>query len=459
MKIRIYPDHPNLPIGPAMGRVGSAMPLAIVGVPSGATAVSIAITNADGTAYTVAATREGGEWLAVVPASHFAAYGAISRGMKVSVTFNDATETLQTVLFLGDVRIEQADAGDPSGTGTASVPVTEVAEVAAGSTMKDIRDKVNEIARIVSGTATALMLAFCAFGASPLEEIPGTNLVYTAAETDAAIVRLAPPGITTNDVCNIVTNTITGFTDWTFSPPTNVTEEIARYDFGYEGGNQWLLAAYNENDEAVFAFFADGGPDATSLSFGSSYTATRSYIPPRNALGLARLDDLPPLTNSLPTSFARIARDATNYTDSATSAAAQSATNYTDAAIADAAQAATNYTDAAIADADTTYARLAVPAPTNINQSVQYVNITAETPSTLAVLLPQGSGTKDWLIYVISQTNVTISLPAATWWMADVAYTNDIAPATPTALYFSQIDTGLYLFSRQELAPVTISTP
>lgn len=146
--------------------------------------------------------------------------------------------------------------------------------------------------------------------ASPLEEIPGTNLVYTAAETDAAIPA-------------IVTNTITGFTDWTFSPPTNATEEIARYLFDYEGGNQWLLAAYNENDEAVFAFFAAGGLDATSLSFGSSYTATRTYIPPRNALGLARLDDLPPLTNSLPVKMAELG-----------SAIAQSATNYTDAAIA-----------------------------------------------------------------------------------------------------------------------------
>jgi hypothetical protein len=43
--------------------------------------------------------------------------------------------------------------------------------------------------------------------------------------------------------------------------------------------------------------------------------------------------------------------------------------------------------------------------------------------------------------------------------MSDVAFTNDIAPATPTALYFSQIDTGLYIFSRQELSPVTISAP
>ena len=152
MKIRIFPDRPNLPIGPAMGHVGSAMPLAIVGVPSAATAVSVTVFNADGTASTASATKQDGEWLATVPASHFASYGAILRGLQVAVTFRDATDTLQTVVFVGDVRIDSSAASDPAGTGAASVPITEVETVPDGSSMKDIRDKVNELARIVSGT-------------------------------------------------------------------------------------------------------------------------------------------------------------------------------------------------------------------------------------------------------------------------------------------------------------------
>ena len=191
-------------------------------------------------------------------------------------------------------------------------------------------------------------------------------------------------------------------------------------------------------------------------------TATRHRIT-RNALGLASLTDLPPLTNGvavqmseLRSDIAAAAQSATNYTDSATSAAAQSATNYTDSATSAVAQSATNYTDSAIADADTTYQRFAVQAPTNVNQSVQYVNVVSETPSTLAVLLPQGTGTKDWIIYVNARTNVTISLPAATWWLADTSATNDIAPQTPTALYFSQAADGIYTLGRQEFTEVQL---
>ena len=150
MKIRIYPDHPALPIGPAEIRAGSAMPICLVGVPGGASAVTVVAFNADGVAATLSATKRGDEWMCTFPASHFAAYGAISRGLQVAVTFKDATDTLQTVLFVGDVKVVQATASDPQGTGLPSVPITEVDDVPDGSTMKDIRDKVNEIARIVS---------------------------------------------------------------------------------------------------------------------------------------------------------------------------------------------------------------------------------------------------------------------------------------------------------------------
>ena len=189
MIIRLYPENNALPIGPAVNRVGSALPLRIIGAPSGATGVAVSVFNSDGTACNLDATRHGGEWVTTVPASHFASWGKVARGLQVAVSFKDATEATQTVVFVGDVRIEKTAAGDPEGTGKRSVPVTDVDEVAAGSSMKEIRDKVNELARIVSGTATALVLmALPLSAATPLEDIPGTNEVYTAAETDAAII-------------------------------------------------------------------------------------------------------------------------------------------------------------------------------------------------------------------------------------------------------------------------------
>ncbi len=288
MKIRIYPEHPNLPIGPAVGRVGSAMPIEIVGVPSRATTVGVAAFNADGTAYNVSATKQGGEWVCTVPAPHFAAYGAISRGLQVSVTFKDAADALQTVLFVGDVRIEASAASDPAGRGVPSVPMTDVVEVPDGSSMKDIRDKVNEIARIVSGTVTALALAFCAFGATPLEDIPGSNTVYTAAETDAAIRSI-----------------VKGLSAWEFS------DGISRPNFRYIGTN--AVGEYCWTDSEIWT----NALDTTSHPIGdevyimadtfdtlmepvSTFQGENFAIATRqNALGLARLSDLPGLTNGL----------------------------------------------------------------------------------------------------------------------------------------------------------------
>jgi hypothetical protein len=120
--------------------------------------------------------------------------------------------------------------------------------------------------------------------------------------------------------------------------------------------------------------------------------------------------------------------------------------------------ASTNYADTAAADAvasaDTSYRRFV--SLTNINQSVQYVNITDTAPTTLAISMPADGATKDWMVYVVSVTNVTLSLSAATWWMADTAYTNDVPPATPTALWFSQVADGVFILGRQELTPVSI---
>ncbi len=322
MKIRIYPDHPALPIGPAEIRAGSAMPICLVGVPGGASAVTVVAFNADGVAATLSATKLGSEWVCTFPASHFAAYGAISRGLQVAVTFKDATDTLQTVLFVGDVKVVQATASDPQGTGVPSVPITEVDGVPDGSSMKDIRDKVNEIARIVSGTATALLVACCCFGATPLEDIPGTNLIYTAAEVDAAIS--AHPSMSTNDVQAIVTNEVeTGWGEWQYSVPVEVV--VPPMPIGWDGeSRKWLMQAKVDSATVMYGAMADSEWTNTvsrlswfvdSEGEGSEivFTTTRSRIS-QNALGLARLVDLPSVK-------AEAIAAASNYTDAAIAAA------------------------------------------------------------------------------------------------------------------------------------------
>jgi len=95
-------------------------------------------------------------------------------------------------------------------------PVTEVSD---GSTMSDIRDKVNEIARIVSGSATIIiacaMLSGGAKAATRLDMIPGSNTVYTASETDQKISEAVTsagaviPSVTTNIATYVTSNLVT----------------------------------------------------------------------------------------------------------------------------------------------------------------------------------------------------------------------------------------------------------
>ena len=106
-----------------------------------------------------------------------------------------------------------------------------------------------------------------------------------------------------------------------------------------------------------------------------------------------------------------------------------------------------------ISSADTSYPRYTTI--TNLNQSVQYLNITDTAPSTLAILFPTNGVTKDWIVYITTVTNVSLTLPSATYWMADTAYTNDVPPAPPTALCFSQIADGIFYLGRQSLTEVT----
>ena len=135
------------------------------------------------------------------------------------------------------------------------------------------------------------------------------DLVHT--ETDPTVPEWAksetpPQTMTTNDVRNIVTNeTVIGLSNWTWD---EIGKELGLGQPEFDG-NYWIIASGDAE------YFASGESTSTTLMFrvryGSDYadtTATRTQIT-RNALGFARLSDLPPLTNSIPDAAARAVYD------------------------------------------------------------------------------------------------------------------------------------------------------
>ena len=138
-------------------------------------------------------------------------------------------------------------------------------------------------------------------------------------------------GITTNDVCNIVTNVVTT-DEWIYTGLPDGA--IIHYPPEYMGDEWWnCVMSYNgDNYDGSW----DGPEDSTFMTFrfvnvttpdGEDYIVSAEHrFTVRNALGLARLADLPPLTNGLATA-ASVSAANTRATDAQTMAAA--ASNYT----------------------------------------------------------------------------------------------------------------------------------
>lgn len=117
-----------------------------------------------------------------------------------------------------------------------------------------------------------------------------TNAVNAAKDyTDAAIRALPSGGISTNDVCAIVTNEVAVFTRWTWDDGGN-------WDQPFYTNGVWHCAQMDNEPE--------GSPDDTRLTFyrfnsdtgyDVIYVATRELFN-RNALGIAYDKDLPQKT-------------------------------------------------------------------------------------------------------------------------------------------------------------------
>lgn len=124
--------------------------------------------------------------------------------------------------------------------------------------------------------------------------------------------------ITTNDVCNIVTNEVpTGFTEWRAEPgdPSYTYDYISVVPDG--GG--WQVYVYEYALVKDVFEFPEAGPFATVLETPYFLVSREIIGGYRNALDLARLVDLPPLTNDVLSMISWAAQAATNYTDAAIS--------------------------------------------------------------------------------------------------------------------------------------------
>ena len=145
-----------------------------------------------------------------------------------------------------------------------------------------------------------------------------TNAVQAAKEyTDTAtnVLLRSIALVTTNDVCAIVTNETASFSTWTLS--TNGTDFATGVIFDYiDEYNGWEMREIRFGDNQVCYFDESivwSSKDATTFTtegnigeigqatedmWWGTITATRKRFD-RNALGLARLVDLPGLTNGL----------------------------------------------------------------------------------------------------------------------------------------------------------------
>ena len=138
---------------------------------------------------------------------------------------------------------------------------------------------------------------------------------YDERTADEIFAQLdAASRITTNDVCGIVTNEVPAFySPWNFSPSAPEGFWYYLLFSEYLGETYWILlrlplsvtpeeaAGFNDDNEGDWGMYAiDENSGATRLDtfvhfvqMGSGITASRTYVQAHNALGLARMKDIP----------------------------------------------------------------------------------------------------------------------------------------------------------------------
>ena len=300
ISVKDIAGHVNLPLPTVFVMQRSAACIGFLDVPAYATAVALTVVNASGTSGTFPASKVDGIWSVNLPGSFFIEPGKVEHGVILKAYDSSQAEYL---IGRGDLVIESADATpSPGETVTNITDRTLEGETFDLETGDGQYGAIKQLITKLGGTVAALAVMVAAHAAPP----PGfTNDVFSAdgvtwtrhgsintrssyVVTDATIPTVT--GLTTNDVCNIVTNSASppGFTEWTMaysSPDTRPGSHLGECYHGY-----WELLDGN----GVSYDFAEGGEDALELTFeiaGCGFG--RTYVPYVNALGLARTVDLP----------------------------------------------------------------------------------------------------------------------------------------------------------------------
>lgn len=115
INLRLSAGHVNLPLPVSAVIAGSAATFVIEGVPSrklgvNITTVAVVVTNPAGVRLSTTATAMAGQWVATVPATHFANGGSVHDGVSVECSGTDEANASRTwTLGMGDLRVIPAN--------------------------------------------------------------------------------------------------------------------------------------------------------------------------------------------------------------------------------------------------------------------------------------------------------------------------------------------------------------
>lgn len=223
------------------------------------------------------------------------------------------TRTTSADFYPGGKTPVTAGGGITSGEGEAyngeqRVPITSIEGLPERYTEGDMKSKIDDICKVLrtGGLALAAILSFPAWGGITVhgtrkDRIYNDGFVVTNVTADLKV-------LTTNDVCNIVTNEVDeGFTEWKFSG--EMGDKVVQMTPFWLDDVWWIEASFSESGGTTLQAL-ETEENTLKLTVSSSWAGvygvfTRERIA-KNALGLAMVKDLEKLpTHETVTNVAR----------------------------------------------------------------------------------------------------------------------------------------------------------
>ena len=180
------------------------------------------------------------------------------------------------------VRLRVTDSVDEAAGGSIDVGIGEtVEELTPADGLGAVKEVVNKLARLVG--ASCIAMALC--GATSLNDMPGTNTIYTAAETDARILELAPvPDISGKaDAANTYTKAETDakIVELAPAPGNYATVSNRAMSAIQEHQSLWPAVEASTNyTDAAFGAFASTGAVFRAATYGTPtrWTDATGYV-------------------------------------------------------------------------------------------------------------------------------------------------------------------------------------